>query len=174
MRRPGAGAHREDQTAVHLFNPRPTATAQLRPAPGVRPRARPARTRSSVSSTARCTWSRSSTWTSPAGWDGGAHRTVGGADLNWRDTAVLPPLLVGRRDLHPGPSRRPSLDYARSSLTELRGQLCVARMRDDEPNTPGVLELWMSKSAMQPRWDRQYAIPVANTGGHSTLFRWGT
>jgi hypothetical protein len=71
-------------------------------------------------------------------------------------------------------SRRPSLDYARSSLTELRGQLCVARMRDDEPNTPGVLELWMSKSAMQPRWDRQCAIPVANTGGHSTLFRWGT
>jgi F-box interacting protein len=54
----------------------------------------------------------------------------------------------------PPPCRRPRLDYATSSLSELRGDLCVAHMVD------GVQELWMSDDAVRPRWERRYAIRV--------------
>ncbi|KAL6613727.1 hypothetical protein ACP70R_035997 [Stipagrostis hirtigluma subsp. patula] len=58
----------------------------------------------------------------------------------------------------PAPPCHPRLDYASSNLTELRGELCVARM---EPNTR-LLELWMTDDAVHPRWDRRYAIHVMN------------
>ncbi|KAK3147740.1 hypothetical protein QOZ80_3BG0286140 [Eleusine coracana subsp. coracana] len=59
----------------------------------------------------------------------------------------------------PAPPCHPRLDYAKSSLTELSGELCVARMRDKH-----VLELWMSKSAVHPRWEQRHAIHVTCPG----------
>ncbi|CAN6249727.1 unnamed protein product [Urochloa humidicola] len=53
----------------------------------------------------------------------------------------------------PPPPCHPRLDYANSTLSELRGELCVGRMLE-----PNALEMWMSDDAVRPRWERRYAI----------------
>ncbi|CAL4920390.1 unnamed protein product [Urochloa decumbens] len=57
----------------------------------------------------------------------------------------------------PPPPCEPRLDYATTGLAELRGELCVARMA-----AARVLEMWMADDAVRPRWERRYAIRVAD------------
>ncbi|CAL5030584.1 unnamed protein product [Urochloa decumbens] len=53
----------------------------------------------------------------------------------------------------PPPPCHPRLNYFSSTLSELRGELCVGRTLE-----PNILEMWMSEDAVRPRWERRYAI----------------
>ncbi|KAM3335255.1 hypothetical protein ACQJBY_029586 [Aegilops geniculata] len=56
----------------------------------------------------------------------------------------------------PPPPCYPMLEYTRFSLSELRGELCLA-CKGANINS---VELWMCNNVENPRWDRRYTIAV--------------